>query len=283
MDLSVIIVNYQTYELTKNTINSVLNKTYPFECEIIVVDNASGDDSLDKLKSYFKDKIKFIASKNNNGFAAGNNQGLKIAKGKYLLLLNSDTVVWENTLEDIYTYMEKHADVGACGCQVLLENGELDKACKRSFPNVKNSFFRLFHIPTKSDDNDYNLDLADDEVYEIDCLTGAFMFMAKSAVDEVGLLDETFFMYGEDIDLCYRIKTAGWKIIYYGKSKITHLKGASSKKQKSKLLYEFYRAMYVYYKKHEAEKNSLITNIVVYIGITFLCIIKLFLNLFKMK
>lgn len=284
MDLSVVIVNYQTFELTKNTIDSIFRYEYPFSYEILVVDNASADDSLAMLQDYFKDKVTFIASKENNGFAAGNNQALEIAQGKYVLLLNSDTLVWENTLESIYNYMEMHTDVGAAGCRVLLENGELDKACKRSFPNVKNSFFRLFHIPTASKDNNYNLDdLPDDGIYEIDCLTGAFMFMRAEALDEVGFLDETFFMYGEDIDLCYRIKEAGWKIVYYGESRITHLKGASSKKQKNKLIYEFYRAMYIYYKKHHADESSVIINIIVYIGIIVLCILKLFLNLFKNK
>ena len=284
MDLSVVIVNYQTFELTKNTINSIFEYDYPFELEVIVVDNASSDDSMSRLQDYFGDRVRFIASAKNNGFAAGNNQALRVVEARYVLLLNSDTIVWENTLESIYNYMEDHKDVGACGCRVLLENGELDKACKRSFPNVKNSFFRLFHIPTNSADDNYNLDnLPDDEIYEIDCLTGAFMFMRKEALDTAGLLDETFFMYGEDIDLCYRIKNSGWKIIYYGESKITHLKGASSKKQKSKLIYEFYRAMYIYYKKHHAEESSFIVNIVVYIGIAVLCILKLFLNLFKKK
>ncbi len=284
MDLSVVIVNYQTFELTRNTVNSILKYDYPFSYEILVVDNASGDDSLSKLQDYFGDKVEFIASPSNSGFAAGNNLALSVAKGEYVLLLNSDTVVWENTLEDIYNYMESHSDVGASGCRVLLENGDLDKACKRTFPNVKNSFFRLFHIPNKSKDDNYNLDnLPDDEVYEIDCLTGAFMFIRKDALDEIGFLDETFFMYGEDIDLCFRIKEAGWKIVYYGKSKITHLKGASSKKQKSKLIYEFYRAMYIYYKKHHAGESFFLTNIVVYIGIFVLCVLKLFLNLFKKK
>jgi len=268
--------------MTKNTINSILEHSYPFSDEIIVVDNASSDDSLSRLQEYFKDKVKFIASSENNGFAAGNNQALRQVNSDYVLLLNSDTIVWENTLENIYAYMENHEDVGACGCRVRLEDGQLDKACKRSFPNVKNSFFRLFHIPTNSKDDNYNLtDLADDGIYEIDCLTGAFMFMRKSALDEVGLLDETFFMYGEDIDLCYRIKQGGWKIVYYGESSITHLKGASSKKQKNKLIYEFYRAMYIYYKKHHAKESFFLTNIVVYVGIAVLCILKLFLNLFK--
>lgn len=282
MDVSVVIVNYQTFDLTKDTINSILSYSYPFDYEVIVVDNASGDDSLSRLQDYFKDKVKFIASDENRGFAAGNNLALKNVESNYVLLLNSDTVVWENTLENVYDYMQANPDVGACGCRVRLENGELDKACKRTFPNVKNSFFRLFHIPNKSKDDNYNLtDLPDDGIYEIDCLTGAFMFIRNEALKQTGLLDETFFMYGEDIDLCYRIKQAGWKIIYYGESSITHLKGASSKKQKSKLLYEFYRAMYVYYKKHHADENSFIVNIVVYFGIAVLCVIKLFLNMFK--
>ena len=281
MDLSVVIVNYQTYELTRNAIDSILEYDYPFEIEIILLDNASPDDSFEKLQDYFKDKVKYLKSSENNGFASGNNQALKIARGKYQLLLNSDTIVRKNTLTAIFDYMEKHKDVGACGCRVLLENGDLDKACKRSFPNIKNSFFRLFHIPTKSTDNNYNLDLPDDGVYEIDCLTGAFMFMRKDTLDEVGLLDETFFMYGEDIDLCYRIKKAGWKIVYNGEIEITHLKGASSKKQKSKLIYEFYRAMYIYFKKHHADENSSIVNAVVYIGISLLCALKLFVNVFK--
>ncbi|WP_407392414.1 glycosyltransferase family 2 protein [Methanobrevibacter sp.] len=284
MDLSFVIVNYQTFELTKNTIESIFRYDYSFNYEILLVDNASGDDSLARLRDYFKDNVKFIASAENNGFAAGNNQALKIAKGKYILLLNSDTVVWENTLEDIYQYMESHADVGATGCRVLLEDGQLDKACKRSFPNAKNSFFKLFHIPTNSKDDNYNLtNLPDDEIYEIDCLTGAFMFMRAKVLDEIGLLDETFFMYGEDIDLCYRIKQAGWKIVYYGEAIITHFKGASSKKQKSKLIYEFHRAMYIYYKKHNAKDSSFIVNFVVYVGIAFLCVFKLVLNFFKKK
>ncbi len=282
MNLSVVIVNYQTFELTRDTVNSVLGYDYPFSVEVVVVDNASGDDSLARLKDYFKDDVTFIASGENRGFAAGNNLALKDLSSDYVLLLNSDTIVWENTLENIYNYMENHPDVGACGCRVRLESGELDKACKRTFPNVKNSFFRLFHIPTKSKDDNYNLtNLPDDEVYEIDCLTGAFMFMRNDALKQAGLLDETFFMYGEDIDLCYRIKHAGWKIVYYGKSSITHLKGASSKKQKNKLIYEFYRAMYIYYKKHNAHESFFLINIVVYLGIALLCILKLFLNLFK--
>lgn len=285
MDCSIIIVNYQTYQLTKDTINSIIDKPHSFNYEIIVVDNASKDDSLAKLQKDFKDKVKFIASKENNGFAAGNNLAIEKAKGRYVLLLNSDTVVLDDSLDKIYEYMEENEDVGATGGQVILESGELDKACRRSFPNPQNAFYRLFHIPTKNKKDNYNLDeLDDDGIYEIDCLTGAFMFIRKTALKDIGGgLDETFFMYGEDIDLCYRIKKAGWKIVYFGKSKIIHYKGASSKKQKSKLIYEFYRAMYIYYKKHLAKINPFFINGLVYLGIAILCILKLFLNLFKGK
>lgn len=285
MDCSIIVVNYQTYQLTKDTINSIIDKFHSFSYEIIVVDNASKDDSLDKLQKDFKDKVKFIASKENNGFAAGNNLAIEKAKGRYVLLLNSDTVVLDDSLDKIYKYMEENVDVGATGCQVILESGELDKACRRSFPNPQNAFYRLFHIPTKNKKDNYNLDeLDDDGIYEIDCLTGAFIFIRKTALKDIGGgLDETFFMYGEDIDLCYRIKKAGWKIVYFGKSKIIHYKGASSKKQKSKLIYEFYRAMYIYYKKHLAKTNPFFINGLVYLGIAILCILKLFLNLFKGK
>lgn len=283
MDLSIVIVNYNTFNLTRDTINSILRYSYPFTVEIIVTDNKSTDDSLERLKNYFEKKpVKFIESKENRGFAAGNNLAIKQSRGRYVLLLNSDTLVMENALENIYSYMENHHDVGAVGCRVVLENGELDKACKRSFPNPANAFSRLFHIKTKS--NDYNLDDLDDGgIYEIDCLTGAFMFMRREALMDSGLLDETFFMYGEDIDLCYRIKQKGWKIVYYGESKILHYKGASSKKQKSKLIYEFYRAMYIYYKKHLWNDNSIFMNILVLFGIGLLCISKLFLNMFKRK
>lgn len=285
MDCSIIVVNYQTYHLTKDTINSIIDKFHSFSYEIIVVDNASKDDSLANLQKDFKDKVKFIASKENNGFAAGNNLAIEKAKGRYVLLLNSDTVVLDDSLDKIYKYMEENVDVGATGCQVILESGELDKACRRSFPNPQNAFYRLFHIPTKNKKDNYNLDeLDDDGIYEIDCLTGAFMFIRKTALKDIGGgLDETFFMYGEDIDLCYRIKKAGWKIVYFGKSKIIHYKGASSKKQKSKLIYEFYRAMYIYYKKHLAKINPFFINGLVYLGIAILCILKLFLNLFKGK
>lgn len=285
MDLSIIIVNYNTFQLTTNVIESILNQNTSYEYEILVVDNDSSDDSFKKLKSRFSSEnlINFISSQDNNGFARANNMAIKKASGNYILLLNSDTIVKGNTLENSIDYISSHSDVGALGVKVLLEDGQLDKACKRSFPNPVNSFYKLFHIPTKNNNlNNYNLTTLDDNgVYEIDCLTGAFILFKRELISTVGLLDESFFMYGEDIDFCYRIKKRGWKIIYYGKEEIIHFKGGSSKKEKFKLIYHFYKSMYIFYNKHYKEKYSVFLNLLVYLGISILCIFKLVLNLFK--
>lgn len=289
MDVSIIIVNYKTYNLTKDAVESVLN-TVNSSFEIIIVDNNSQDGSYEKLRNIFSEeintgRIKTIQNPTNQGFAAANNLAINISKGKFILLLNSDTIVKNGSIDDTLNYIKNHKDVGAIGCKIVLPNGELDKACKRTFPNPKNAFYRLFgfsKVDKNSQSNNYNLDnLDDDGVYEVDSLVGAFMLVRKETINKIGLLDEDYFMYGEDIDWCYRIKEAGWKVIYYGAVEIIHHKGSSSKKQKSKLIYEFYRAMYLFYNKHYKEKYSFLTRLMVYMGIVFLLLVKLFLNLFK--
>jgi GT2 family glycosyltransferase len=293
MDLSIIIVNFETYELTKQTINSVIDKNHEFSFEIIVIDNCSKDNSYNQLNSAFKKEvemgvIKFIVNRRNDGFAVANNIGIKIAKGDFILLLNSDTVVKNQTIESTLNYIKKNTDVGVIGCKILLSDGTLDKACRRSFPEPKNSFYRLFGLvklfPNNKKFNEYNLSYLDENgIYEVDSLMGAFMLVRRVVIRQIGLLDENFFMYGEDIDWCFRIKKSGWKIIYYGESEIIHFKGASSKKKKSKLIYEFYRAMYLFYNKHYRKKYSLITTIVIYMGIGFIFLLKILLNIFKFK
>ena len=294
VDLSIIVVNYNTFKLTKDTIDSCLAEPTNYTYEIFLVDNKSTDDSLERLKDYFKAEtergiIRIIANNANEGFAKANNIAIEEAQGDFILLLNSDTIIKQHTIDRCMDYITdgSHADVGALGCKVSLPDGSLDKACKRSFPNPVNSFYKLFHIRTNSLRDDYNLDnLDDDGVYEIDCLVGAFMLVRKTTIDDVGLLDDTFFMYGEDIDWCYRIKQAGWRIVYFGQAEIIHYKGASSEDEKSKkrnpkLIYEFYRAMYVFYKKHYTKKYNFLVNIAVYIGIGVLLVFNLVRNAFR--
>jgi len=290
MDLSIIIVNYCTYDLTKQTIESVINKKYPFNYEIYIVDNASTDNSLEKLQNdFFREKnnglIKFIASNKNKGFAFANNLAIKQTSAKYILLLNSDTIIEGNCLEECINYMENDMQIGALGCKVVLPDGTLDKACRRSFPDVNVSFYRmtgLSHIFPKSKRfGKYNLTYLDEnKVYEVDCIMGAFMLVRSTTIDQIGLLDEKFFMYGEDIDWCYRIKLADWKIIYYGNANIIHYKGASSKRE-TKLIYEFYKAMHIFYNKHYKNKHPFIITSITYGGIWGMYGINLFFNLFK--
>ena len=272
IDLSIIIVNYQTYQLTRNAIESVINTEHPFAYEIRVVDNASKDDSLKMLQEDFQDQelVKFIENPENLGFSHANNKALKNITSDYVLLLNSDTTVQDDCLEKCLIKISSNPEIGAVGCRILLPNGSLDKACKRSFPDVTVSFYRMTGLsallPKSKRFGRYNLTYLDEKgTYEVDSLSGAFMIVRRSAVEEVGLLDEDFFMYGEDIDWCYRFKEKGWKIVYHGDARITHYKGGSGRQ--SKALYEFYNSMRLFYDKHYRDDQPAIVTAFIYLGI----------------
>lgn len=245
MKLSVIIVNYNTKELLIDCVDSVKN-TFS-EAEIIVVDNASTDGSGEIIKSL---PVKAIFSGENIGFSKANNLGLKQATGDAVLFLNPDTVVKEGTIMRCLDFLEQTPDAGAVGCKVVLPDRKLDQACKRKFPTPFNSFCTIFKIAKILPRLGYNLSYLDDNgVYQVDCLVGAFMLCSGQAIKLTGGFDEDFFMYGEDIDLCCRIKKSGLKIWYLGDCEITHIKGASGKKSK-KAKEAFYDSMSIYYKKH---------------------------------
>jgi Predicted glycosyltransferases len=292
MDLSIVIVNYRTYDLTKQAIESVIRKDHPFSYQIYLVDNASQDGSLEKLKEDFKEEsenglIKFMANTRNSGFASANNLALKESNSRYVLLLNSDTVILNNCLSKCIEYLEKDENIGALGCKVLLPDGSLDKACRRSFPTFSVSFYRmtgLSHLFPKSKRfGKYNLTFLDEnQTYEVDCLMGAFMMVRSETIREVGLLDEKFFMYGEDIDWCYRIKSGGWNVVYYSDAETIHYKGGSNNNQmKSKLIHEFYRAMHLFYNKHYRDNYPFIITGITYMGIWGSYSMKILLNRLK--
>ena len=288
-DLSIIIVNYRTYQLTKQTIESVINREHPFSYNIYVVDNASADGSLEKLEEDFQDEVgdglvEFIANPENRGFSHANNQAITLSSSQYVLLLNSDTVVQGDCLEKCLDYMAGDKEIGALGCKILLPDGKLDKACRRSFPTPTVSFYRMTGLsllfPRSKRFGRYNLSYLDENgTYEVDSLSGAFMLVRREAIDDVGLLDEEFFMYGEDIDWCYRIKQVGWKVVYYGDANITHYKGGSGRQ--SKALYEFYNAMRLFYNKHYRDEHNILVTIFIYTGIWSVYLSKQALNFFK--
>ncbi|WP_240414729.1 glycosyltransferase family 2 protein [Paenibacillus periandrae] len=284
MDVSVIILNYNTCELTLNAIQSVYDSQTSFSYEIIVVDNHSTDSSVMEIRRRHPD-VMLVENPKNDGFSKGNNIGIKIANGRYILLLNSDTIMGSDSLQTMTSFMDRNLSVGAAGCKIVLPDGSLDKACKRGFPTPSASFYYAFGIsklfPKVARFNQYQLGYLDpDQDYPVDCLVGAFMMVRKQAIDQVGMLDEDFFMYGEDIDWCYRIKQGGWQIHYYPYTQIVHHKGASSRRKPFKIIYEFHRAMYLFHSKHYQNKYNFVVNGLVYMGIFLKFFVSLALNRF---
>lgn len=272
IDLSIVIVNYKTPELTLNAIHSVYRSDTAYQYEVFLIDNNSKDETVSRVRSDFPEVI-VMENNDNVGFAKANNQAIRITEGRYVLLLNSDTLIQPDTLETMLRFMDEHQEVGASGCKVVLPDGSLDKACRRGFPTPSASFYYAFGFsklfPNIPRFNQYQLGYLDpDDSYPVDCLVGAFMLVRRKAIDQVGGLDEDFFMYGEDIDWCYRIKQAGWDIYYYPKTHIIHYKGASSRKKPFKIIYEFHRAMVLFHKKHYKQQYSWMVNLLVYAGVT---------------
>ncbi|WP_051128351.1 glycosyltransferase family 2 protein [Paenibacillus sp. HW567] len=263
-------------------LRSVYDSETNFIYEIILIDNNSRDDSVDRLSSEFPDVL-LIANSENVGFARANNQGMEVASGRYVLLLNSDTVVRKDTLETMITFMDSRPDLGASGCKVILPDGSLDKACKRGFPTPSASFYYAFGFskmfPSRPRFNGYQLGYLDpDQDYAVDCLVGAFMLLRRETIEQVGGLDEAFFMYGEDLDWCFRIKEAGWGIYYYPRTSIVHLKGGSARRRPFKIVYEFHRAMILFHRKHYSKRYNSMINGAVYAGVSVKFVLSLVRN-----
>ena len=256
VNISIVIVNYNSIDYLSHCLNSINKSAGNISVEIIVVDNHSTDGSLDELISCFPG-IHFILLKKNLGFGKANNIGVKESSGEYILILNPDTVLEEDTLLTMYEFMENHKDVGVAGCKVLNSDGTFQLACRRGFPTPWVSFTKLFGLqslfPKVKLFAKYNQTYKPiNETYEVDSVIGAFMFIRRSAWDRVNGFDEAFFMYGEDIDLCYRIKKSGDKIMYVYSTSIIHYKGISTKRSSIDVLQHFYDAMTIFSKKHFA-------------------------------
>ena len=272
MDLSVIIVNYKTEKLTTDCINSVLASDLGrYTAEVVVVDNASEDGSIQAIEARFPD-AKIIQNSDNLGFAKANNIGINFSVGRYVLLLNSDTVVEADTLRRSLDYIEDHPEVGALGCKVVLPDGTLDAACKRSFPTPMSSLYHMIGLDKKFPKSErfgaYNLTYLDEnETAQVDCLMGAYMLVPRDVVARVGGLDEDYFMYGEDIDWCYRIHQAGFRLVYYPEVCITHYKRASGLgKRNPKVIEAFYDAMKIFFNKHYQHQYNRFLKKIIFFG-----------------
>ncbi|HEX2280658.1 MAG TPA: glycosyltransferase family 2 protein, partial [Thermomicrobiales bacterium] len=236
-----------------------------------------------------------IVSTRNLGFAGGNNLALQQILelpdahrylASFVLLLNSDVIADPGALETCLRYMERHPDVGVVGPKVVLPNGELDLACRRGFPTPANAFWKLTGLSKRYPRNKlfsgYNMThLDENETAEVDSVGGAFMLVRTTVVHQVGLLDDRFFMYGEDLDWAYRIKARGWKVVYLPRAAVTHLKSASARRQSRRMIYEFYRAMWLFHRKHYAPRTFFLINWLVMIGIVARGLLALVVNTFR--
>lgn len=248
--------------------------------EVFVVDNDSIDASVDMVREKFP-QVKLIANKDNVGFSRANNQAIREAKGEYILLLNPDTVVEEDTFSRCVEFMDEHPDAGGLGVRMIDGKGAFLPESKRGLPTPAVAFYKIFGLssifPKSKKFGQYHLGYLDEfEVNEIDVLSGAFMLMRKKALDEVGLLDEAFFMYGEDIDLSYRIQKGGYKNYYFPKTQIIHYKGESTKKSSVNYVFVFYRAMIIFAEKHFSQKNAKLFSFLINCAIYFRASLALF-------
>ncbi len=264
VDLSIVIVTYNVRDLLRACLRTVLASQGGFSYEVIVVDNRSTDGSAEMVIREFPG-VELVESPINGGYAYGNNLGLTRASGRYLLLLNPDTELPARALADMIEYMDARPGAGVAGPKLVRADGSLDLACRRSFPTPEVALYRMLGLsklfPRSRRFARYNLTFLDPDVpTEVDSVVGAFMLVRRQALAQVGLLDEGFYMYGEDLDLAFRLKQSGWRVLYNPAVVVLHRKGESSKQRRLSTTYEFYRAMYVFYRKHFWQQNHFLLN-----------------------
>jgi N-acetylglucosaminyl-diphospho-decaprenol L-rhamnosyltransferase len=294
--LAVVIVSYNTRDLLRGCLRSIGPGSNRAALEIWVVDNASGDGSAEMVRAEFP-HVHLIASAHNGGYAYANNLALRailddrgwkmedsehnplssilypLSSPNYVLLLNPDTVVPAGALDALIEFMRAHADVGACGPKLLLADGSLDLACRRAFPTPSAFIYHAIGLsklfPRSRRFGSYNMTYLDPDIQtEVDSVVGACMLVRAGVVREVGLLDEAYFMYGEDLDWAYRIKQYGWKIMYVPHVIVHHFKRASSSQRPLRSIRSFYDAMRVFHRKHYAATTPAALNLLIEAGIT---------------
>lgn len=271
--IAVIIVNYNVEFFLEQCLNSVQKALENVSGQVFVIDNNSIDGSVEMVERKFP-QFNLIANKDNKGFSKANNQGILLTDAEYILLLNPDTVVEEDTFSKVIEYMDVHPKTGGLGVRMLDGKGQFLPESKRGLPSPAVAFYKIFGLsklfPKSKKFGQYHAGhLSEFETNEIDILSGAFMLMRKEAIDKVGLLDEAFFMYGEDIDLSYRIQKGGYNNVYFPETRIIHYKGESTKKSSVNYVFVFYKAMIIFAKKHFSQKNAKLFSFFIHLAIYF--------------
>ncbi|MEI6577189.1 MAG: glycosyltransferase [Bacteroidota bacterium] len=271
MKLSIIIVNYNVRYFLEQCLHSVMKACQDIPSEVFVVDNNSVDGSCAMVKEKFPGVV-LIENAENMGFSRANNLAIKRSQGEYVLLLNPDTIVEQDTFNRTIDFMDTHAEAGALGVKMIDGKGRFLPESKRGLPTPLVAFYKIFGLsalfPKSKTFGKYHLGyLNDNETHEVEILAGAFMMLRKSALEQTGLLDETFFMYGEDIDLSYRILKAGFKNYYFSETRIVHYKGESTKKSSINYVFVFYRAMIIFAQKHFSQQHAWVFSLMIHMAI----------------
>lgn len=280
MKLSIIVVSWNVRDDIARCLRSIEENRPSCEFEIIVVDNASSDDSVDVLTKDFPDVVTVVNSEN-RGFAAANNQGIKAAKGEYILLLNPDTIVHAGALDRLIGFLDDNSDIGVCGPKLLNKDGITYHSIGR-FPTFRATLhgktffrsmgiFRGYHKKLRTNDSSY------DRQTDVDQLSGAALLIRRSVIEEVGLMDESFFVYYEDVDLCLRIRKASWRIVYVPGSLITHIGGRSTVQVSASKRIMLYKSLLIYFGKHRGRLATGLFSLVFKPGV----IIREILNIFS--
>ena len=246
--ISIIIVSYNVRDFLLHALQSINKALKNIPAEITVVDNASVDGSVQAVRKHFQN-VKVIENEVNIGFSAANNLAIKKAEGEYIVLINPDTLVQEDTFSKLIYFMEDNPEAGGATCKILNPDGTFSIDSRHSVPKPSTALWKFLGLnrlfPKSKIFGRYNLTYLDpDETYPVDAISGSFMFLRKKAIDEIGLLDEDYFMYCEDIEFCYRMNNTGGKIYYVPNSSIIHYKGESTKKSKADYVINFNKSLY---------------------------------------
>ena len=283
--IDIVIVSYRSRDMLHDCLSSLRLYSPKAGTKVWVVDNASEDGTVEMVRSEFPE-VEFIPSSENLGFSKANNLAIRRGSAPYVLALNPDTVMVENALDHMLELMESNPKIGISGCRLELPDGTFDHAARRSFPTPLSALAHFTGIGRSSRAPAKLAEYRAPSVESgpVDAVNGAFMFMRRSALDQVGLFDEGYWMYMEDLDLCYRFAQAGWTTWYDPGATVIHIKGGSSGHYRSpRLNYAFHYGMYRFYRKHYAETQGVLTNAAIYVGIALKLIVSMVRSGFKRR
>jgi len=274
IDLSIVIVNWNTREFLSRCLKAVYDTTSHLDFQVIVVDNGSTDGSQEMVQQAFPD-VHLIANQENLGFAGANNQAIRHSQGRYVLLLNSDAFVGENTIEQMVAFMDAHPEAGMAGCKLRYEDGRLQPSCY-SFPSLLTELWiatqldKLF--PKSPVFGKYRMTFwGYDNVRQVDVILGAFMLVRSTAITQVGLMDERYFMYSEEVDWCYRFKEKGWKIYFNPGVEAVHVGGGTTRQVRAEMLVQMYRSRIDFFRKYHGRLQAMLLKLI----IAFNCLLRL--------